>query len=221
MTATTSPDTVSADIPMSAHLKSATQRQHTAAERGAFMGQLMTGKLPTAAYVGYTRQLREIYAALEDTAAQLQDHDPVAALTPPVLSRVDALDADLSVLAGPDWRATLPVTAPTLNYTAAIRRSRNAPARFVGHHYTRLLGDLSGGQIVARMIVKHYGGDVAAATRFYDFSGIDDLAAFKAEYRQTIDNQPWTTSEAAAMCDSANSAFQFTRELCDDLLETA
>jgi heme oxygenase len=58
----------------------------------------------------------------------------------------------------------------------------------VAHHYTRYLGDLSGGQIIRGTAEKTWGfarkGD---GVRFYVFEDVGNPAAFKREYRATLD----------------------------------
>ncbi len=59
---------------------------------------------------------------------------------------------------------------------------------YIAHHYTRYLGDLSGGQIIRDKAERTWGfarkGD---GVRFYVFEGISNPAAFKREYRALLD----------------------------------
>lgn len=62
------------------------------------------------------------------------------------------------------------------------------PAGYVAHHYTRYLGDLSGGQIIRDKAERTWGfarkGD---GVRFYVFEEIANPAAFKRAYRELLD----------------------------------
>jgi heme oxygenase len=58
----------------------------------------------------------------------------------------------------------------------------------VAHHYTRYLGDLSGGQVLRSKAEQTWGfarkGD---GVRFYVFEDIGNPAAFKRGYRELLD----------------------------------
>ncbi|GAA3109687.1 hypothetical protein GCM10017687_22620 [Streptomyces echinatus] len=62
------------------------------------------------------------------------------------------------------------------------------PGGYVAHHYTRYLGDLSGGQIIRDRAERAWGfprkGD---GVRFYVFERIPNPAAFKRDYRALLD----------------------------------
>jgi heme oxygenase len=68
--------------------------------------------------------------------------------------------------------------------------SEKEPELLVSHCYTRYLGDLSGGQIfkgIAQTAMNLPDGEGIA---FYEFAEIPDAKAFKANYRQTLDELP-------------------------------
>ena len=48
----------------------------------------------------------------------------------------------------------------------------------IAHHYTRYLGDLSGGQMIAKRVKKQFGFE-RAGIAFYDFTELGDLGEFK------------------------------------------
>jgi heme oxygenase len=77
----------------------------------------------------------------------------------------------------------------TRAYADRIREcAERWPGGYVAHHYTRYLGDLSGGQIIRDHAEKTWGfarkGD---GVRFYVFEGISNPAAFKRGYRELLD----------------------------------
>ncbi|AMB58042.1 hypothetical protein AWU67_03260 [Microterricola viridarii] len=86
----------------------------------------------------------------------------------------------------------------------------------MAHHYTRYLGDLSGGQAISRLVARHY-----AATdeqlAFYRFDGIENHVHFKREYREQLDALPLSDEESAAVVDEALAAFEFNGALFDEL----
>merc|ERR1719265_3022779 len=77
------------------------------------------------------------------------------------------------------------------------------PVLVLAHAYTRYLGDLSGGQILARAAQKAYGLHGSSGTAFYDFhlvgSTASEIKEFKKAYRNSLDALQLTIQEADAM----------------------
>lgn len=214
---TTGPITSSEPIRFSATLREATATAHQDAERSAFVHRLFRGHLPMAAVTDLTAQLWFVYSALESVGTELATDRVAAGFARPELSRVPALEADLSVMAGADWRDTVRELPATGRYVERIRASVENPERFVAHHYTRLLGDLSGGQMIRRTLARHYGDQIAGALSFYDLDHLGDLTAYKDAYRQRLDEAPWDEVQRAAVVDEANRAFAANAAIFADL----
>ncbi|MEU9100612.1 biliverdin-producing heme oxygenase [Streptomyces sp. NPDC048361] len=175
--------------PFSTVIRTASHEQHTEAETSSFMGDLLGGRLGVDAYARYTEQLWFVYRALEEGASALAE-DPVAGpFIQPELMRTAELERDLAHLRGPDWQRTATPLASTAAYAERVAScARRWPAGYVAHHYTRYLGDLSGGQIIRDKAERTWGfarkGD---GVRFYVFEGIANPAAFKRGYRERLD----------------------------------
>ncbi|MET8689620.1 biliverdin-producing heme oxygenase [Streptomyces sp. NPDC004732] len=175
--------------PFSMAIRTASHEQHTEAETSTFMSDLLGGRLGVDAYTRYTEQLWFVYRALEDGAQTLRD-DPVAGpFIQPELARVGELERDLTHLRGADWREDATPLPATAAYAARVEEcARTWPGGYVAHHYTRYLGDLSGGQIIRGKAEQTWGfarkGD---GVRFYVFEGIPNPAAFKRSYRELLD----------------------------------
>ncbi|MET9776052.1 biliverdin-producing heme oxygenase [Streptomyces sp. NPDC006367] len=173
----------------SALIRTASHEQHTEAESSTFMSDLLGGRLGVEAYARYTEQLWFVYAALEAPAGRLAS-DPVAGpFVRAELMRLPSLERDLEHLRGPGWRTGLAALPATEEYAARVREcAERWPAGYVAHHYTRYLGDLSGGQIIRDRAERAWGfakkGD---GVRFYVFEEITNPAAFKREYRELLD----------------------------------
>ncbi|WP_328401314.1 biliverdin-producing heme oxygenase [Streptomyces sp. NBC_00390] len=182
-------DATATGTPFSTLIRVASHEQHTEAETSPFMGDLLGGRLGVEAYARYTEQLWFVYRALEEAAGALRD-DPVAGpFIRPELMRTAELERDLAHLRGADWRAGLTALPATDAYAARITEcAHHWPAGYVAHHYTRYLGDLSGGQIIRDTAEKTWGfarkGD---GVRFYVFEQIPNPAAFKRGYRELLD----------------------------------
>ncbi len=173
----------------SALIRTASHEQHMEAETSTFMTDLLGGRLGVDAYARYTEQLWFVYEALESRARDLASDRVAGPFVRPELFRLAALERDLEHLRGPDWRSTLTALPSTRVYAARVAAVARAwPAGYVAHHYTRYLGDLSGGQIIRDKAERTWGfakkGD---GVRFYVFEGITNPAAFKREYRALLD----------------------------------
>ncbi|MDT7844774.1 biliverdin-producing heme oxygenase [Streptomyces justiciae] len=170
-------------------IRTASHEQHVEAETSSFMSDLLGGRLGVDAYARYTEQLWFVYEALETGADRLAS-DPVAGpFIQPELYRLGALERDLEHLRGPGWRAGLSALPATRAYADRVREcAERWPAGYIAHHYTRYLGDLSGGQIIRDKAERTWGfarkGD---GVRFYVFEGIANPAAFKRGYRELLD----------------------------------
>lgn len=207
--------------PFSTLIRIASHEQHTEAENTSFMGDMLGGRLGVEAYALYTAQLWFVYRALEDAAAGLAG-DPVAGpFLRPELRRVPELERDLAHLLGPGWRDGLTPLPATAAYAARVSQlAREWPGGYVAHHYTRYLGDLSGGQIIRGTAEKNWGferkGD---GVRFYVFEGIVNPAAFKREYRLLLDAVPADDLEKQRIVDECKHAFALNTTLFHELGE--
>ncbi|SEQ91632.1 heme oxygenase [Streptomyces sp. yr375] len=170
-------------------IRTASHEQHVEAETSTFMSDLLGGRLGVEAYARYTEQLWFVYEALETGAGRLASDPAAGPFIRPELFRLPALERDLAHLRGAGWRAGLSALPATEAYAARVREcAERWPAGYIAHHYTRYLGDLSGGQIIRDKAERTWGferkGD---GVRFYVFEGIGNPAAFKRGYRELLD----------------------------------
>lgn len=170
-------------------LKHATQRLHTEAERTGFIGDVLQQRGTRTRYVLFVRNLLPAYAALEAALAhEAATGGPARALARPEVYRTDAIRSDLVALQGPGWESDVPVLAEGAAYAACVTRSAvQGSGALAGHAYTRYLGDLNGGQVLARILARKPGLP-AEALGFYRFPAISDPRAYAATYRAAIDN---------------------------------
>ncbi|WP_327119177.1 biliverdin-producing heme oxygenase [Streptomyces sp. NBC_01341] len=202
-------DPTATTAPFSTLIRTASHEQHTEAETSAFMGDMLGGRLGVDAYTRYTEQLWFVYRALEDGARSLHG-DPVAGpFIRPELMRAAELERDLTHLGGEGWRDGLEPLPATAAYAERVAQcAREWPGGYVAHHYTRYLGDLSGGQIIRGTAEKTWGferkGD---GVRFYVFEQIPNPAAFKREYRELLDAVNADDLEKQRVIDECRRAF--------------
>lgn len=204
--------------PLSLRLREDTKQAHTRAERSGIMRALLTGKLPRAQYVALLANLHPVYQALEAELEARRLDPQVRPFYHPALFRVAALEHDLVTLAGAGWAEAHPLLPVAREYAARIHAAAaESPALLVAHGYTRYLGDLSGGQILKRMVAPLLGPEGAAAVAFYDFPGIADPGRFKDEYRAALDALPLSPAAGDAVVAEALGAFELNARLFEAL----
>lgn len=195
-----------------ARLRAASMPIHRATEDEPFITTLLAGGRSIADYTALLGQLRPVYAALEAATAASRSTAPddVAALFDPALDRLATIDHDLGTLgSSAEAHAPLPETA---TYVARIATIRDDPPRLLAHHYVRYLGDLSGGQVVAAMLRRHYGlGDDALT--FYAFTGLGAKGAVKTRYRELLDRILAPVATFDAVLDETLRAYEANRAL--------
>ncbi|WP_018349531.1 heme oxygenase (biliverdin-producing) [Longispora albida] len=201
----------------SADLRAATWSDHQKAESTAYLEALMRGQLSLGQYAEMVAQHYFAYVVLEEAAAVMR-RDPVASVfAVPELDRLPALEADLAYLLGDGWAGQITASASTERYCARLREvCFGWPGGFVAHHYTRYLGDLSGGQFIRKSVARTYGlttGGVA----FYDFPEIGDLKAFKIQYRDALDAAPWTAEEQQRIITETALAYELNTDVLAEL----
>lgn len=204
-------------IPFSQELRERTRSVHEESEGATFMQDLMSGRGSREDYVHLLSQHYFVYEALEEAASWLAE-DPVCALfITSKLTRLPAIEADLEFLIGPTWREQVHPLPSTLRYTARIREvGATWPGGFIAHHYTRYLGDLSGGQIIRTLLQRQYGFETNGVG-FYLFNEIAKPKVFKDVYRAQLDAVDWSEEERSRVIDEVALAFQFNSQLFDDL----
>lgn len=201
-------------------LRIATRAEHRRAESAPFLAELLSGRLARTAYASLIGQNCQIYSALERASETWRDDPVVGAFVSDALMRVPALEADLRYLLGDSWRTALSPLPATKRYINRIDEvCFSSGASFIAHHYTRYLGDLSGGQVLAKRLRAIY-GLTEDGVRGYGFADIECPGLFKAEYRRRVDVCAWNKDERANILAEANLAFALSRGVFNDLGRT-
>ncbi len=204
-------------ISFSTALRERSAGAHSGSEGAGFMSDLIKGEGTRADYVALVAQHWFIYAALE-AAAERMKSDPVASVfITDRLTRLPALEADLEFLIGSDWRQCIVPLPTTQRYVDRVNQvSTTWAGGFVAHHYTRYLGDLSGGQFIGKLMAHRFGFDTNGIG-FYLFADIADPKEFKEVYREQLDAAPWDEAEKERVIDEVLLAYRFNTELFEDL----
>ena len=195
-----------------ADLRAATQGIHLLTEQEPFIAELMAGSRSTADLARLTGQLRPVYAAIERIVPAFRSDPVLGRLFDPRLDRLAAIDADLAQLAAAGLRTSTDPRPATVAYLARIHEAAGSPARLVAHHYVRYLGDLSGGQIIATLMRRHYGVADEALT-FYAFDGIGSKGGFKTTYRRILDELFMDRAFFDEVVGEARAAYECNRQV--------
>jgi heme oxygenase len=208
---------VSVVLPFSQALRERTRSGHSDSEGATFMEDLMTGKGCRDDYIALVAQHYFIYAALEAAADRMRLDTDAAAFITPQLTRLPALEADLLFLLGDDWRESIAPLPTTVRYVERIRSVASTwSGGFIAHHYTRYLGDLSGGQIIRTLMQRQFGFETNGVG-FYLFDQIAKPKEFKDVYRSQLDSVDWSEEERERVIDEVMIAYRFNTDLFLDL----
>ncbi len=197
--------------PLSVAMKEGSAAEHDAAEQSPFVSELLAGRVNGQGYADYLLRLRVVYRALEDAVRARRDDPLVAAVHDPALERLTAIDADLE-----HWApgAAHGVESPA----AQAYRDRITGASWggalVAHHYTRYLGDLSGGQIIGKMLDRTFGLG-GAGLAFYEFPVRPK--PYKDAYRARLDELVLDADEIGRAVGEVKVAFGLNQALFDEL----
>jgi heme oxygenase len=206
-------------VSFSQALRERTWSSHGDSEGATFMADLMNGHGTRDDYVALVAQHYFIYAALEAAADRMRDDAVAAAFISPQLTRLPALEQDLGFLLGEDWRdqiSPLPTTQRYVDRIDAVAATWNGG--FIAHHYTRYLGDLSGGQIIRTLMQRQFGFETNGVG-FYLFDEIAKPKEFKDTYREQLDAVGWSDEERERVIDEVLVAYRFNTELFVDLAD--
>ncbi len=188
-----------------------TRLLHGAAERSGFIAMMLRGTARREGYALFLRNLLPCYEALEDGLARLAGQPGAGRLALAEVTRVTAIRSDLAWIGGQG----LPVLPEGEAHAARIRTvAEGDGARLIGHAYTRTLGDLSGGQILQRLLAERMGLENDALA-FHRFPAIDDIDSFKARYRASIDTAGTEIADPGAVVEEAACAFRHTIALSE------
>lgn len=185
----------------------ATKALHHEAETTGVIRHLLRGNASRDGYIMLMRNVLPAYRALESGLAQHRDHPMLSELAAFDFDRAGATENDLRALCGGDDHR-VPLLPEGEAYAARIvEAAQGDGARLIAHAYTRYLGDLSGGQILRRLLKKSLGLQENELS-FYDFPRFHDLAALKTDYRDAIDRAGARVSDGDAIVAEGARAFQ-------------
>ena len=207
----------------SKEIKEGTKKSHSAAENTKFVASFLKGVLDPEEYRKLITNFWYVYETME---LRLQESDDpfVKELKQwnVLLFRTAFIQRDLRYYYGPMWREKQIPTEACNKYCYRINEVFNDnPYLLIAHHYTRYIGDLSGGQILKGIAKKALNPPEGEGLHFYDFPMIEDAKAFKTEYRSTLDNLDLTREQKDALVEEANYAFKLNMDMFNEMKGSA
>ena len=205
-------------VTLAAQLREGTKKAHTMAENTGFVSCFLKGVVDKASYRKLVADLYFVYGAMEEEVGKLTEHPVVGPVAMEQLNRREALEQDLAYYFGDTWKDQIQPSPSATTYVERIHEiAKDSPELLVGHHYTRYMGDLSGGQILKNIAQKAMNMDGDDGLRFYVFNDIADEKAFKTTYRSTMDELPIDQATADRIVEEANKAFHMNMNMFKEL----
>ena len=205
-------------VALASQLREGTKKAHTMAENTGFVSCFLKGVVDKASYRTLVADLYFVYSAMEEEFGKLRDHPVVGPVSFAELNRRDSLEQDLAFYFGSDWRGAVQPTPGAQQYVDRLHQvARDCPELLVGHHYTRYIGDLSGGQILKNIAQKAMNLGEHDGLRFYEFDSIADEKGFKVNYRAVLDSLPIDQAMADRIVEEANQAFHLNMVMFQEL----
>ena len=206
------------EVTFAKRLRAETAQAHRFAESTNFVKGILKGVMDLDSFANMQAGMYLVYEALEAELERHKDHPLVSRIHFPVLERKAALEQDLEFLYGEDWKNQVQSTPVRQEYVERIHwLGDNDPGLLVAHSYTRYLGDLSGGQVIAKIARRSLGLEGPDGLRFFEFEKIDSAKAFKDEYRSRLNNLPMDDVRASEIIDEAKKVFALNQSLFEEL----
>lgn len=173
-------------------LKDLTWEDHRNAETKPFVKVLFSGNVDPQLYATYLYNQFPMYEILEVCTM------PHAVLNDvPGILRSKAIRADFEEL----WKGEEnPPLCPVVNdYIKHIIGIKDDPNKLLAHIYVRHMGDLAGGQMIAKR--------VPGSGKYYQFDNVDDL---KTKIRAKVNDD---------MVDEAKLCFKFAARFFEEMMQ--
>ena len=207
-------------VALARQLREGTKKSHTMAENTGFISCFLKGVVDKASYRNLLADLYFVYSAMEEEIEKLcnQDHPIISPIGFKELFRKDKLEKDLNFYFGTNWSELLKPSQPALEYVARIKEiAIENPALLIGHHYSRYIGDLSGGKLLKTITQKAMNLSDDKGLNFYIFEEIRDEKEFKMKYRNTLDSLPIDQELADSIVEEANKSFKYNMDIFNEL----
>ena len=207
-------------VALASQLREGTKKSHTMAENTGFVACFLKGVVEKTSYRKLIGDLYFVYKAMEEEIDRLvqEDHPVIKHIGFKELFRRQTLEKDLEFYYGNNWLDQIKISESAKSYVDRIRLVANeSPELLVGHHYTRYIGDLSGGQILKKIAKKALNLRGDDGLNFYEFKLIEDEKLFKKSYSETLNKLPIDQKIADKIVHEANEAFAYNMNMFREL----
>ena len=207
-------------VELAGQLREGTKKSHTMAENTGFVACFLKGVVEKTSYRKLISDLYFVYKAMEEEIERLvkEKHPIIKHIGFKELFRTQTLEKDLKFYYGNNWIDKLTISDSAQSYVNRIRLvATESPELLVGHHYTRYIGDLSGGQILKKIAKKALNLTGDEGLNFYEFKLIEDEKLFKKSYSETLNKLPIDQNIANKIIDEANNAFAYNMNMFKEL----
>jgi len=202
-------------------LKEGTKESHSAAENTKFVASFLRGVVDYEEYRKLLTNFYYVYDTMEQRIRETED-PMVQAIKSEDLERKEAIERDLEYYYGPEWKDKQTPSEACNTYCHRINEvAEKDPYLLIAHHYTRYIGDLSGGKILKEIAARVLKPPVGKGLDFYEFPSIPDAKLFKQNYRACLDNLGTDTSQENALITEANYAFRLNMYMFDEIQGSA
>jgi heme oxygenase len=173
-------------------LKELTYEEHKFAETRPFVKILFKGNIDPQLYATYLYNQFPMYEILEVCTMPHGILNDV-----PGILRSKSIRTDFEEL----WKGDVaPALCPVVNdYTKYIISIKNDVKKLMSHIYVRHMGDLAGGQMIAKRI--------PGSGKYYQFENVDDL---KTKIRAKVDD---------SMADEAKVCFGYAAKFFEEMMQ--
>ncbi len=207
-------------VALAGQLREGTKKSHTMAENTGFVACFLKGVVEKTSYRKLISDLYFVYQAMEEEIEILMqaDHPVIKPIGFKELFRLQTLENDLKFYYGEGWKNEIKISNAAQLYVDRIHKvAKETPELLVGHHYTRYIGDLSGGQILKKIAKKALNLQGNNGLNFYDFKMIDDEKKFKESYSKVLNSLPIDQNIADQIIEEANQAFTYNMKMFKEL----
>lgn len=177
-------------------LKDLTWEKHKAAEKTPFMQKLLKKEVDINGYYEYLLQLRNMYFILERTADERGLFTGMEAI-----KRCQKLNEDIIELEDKfSCFGGFRLLSSVDQYREHIKSIQDDDEKLMAHIYVRYMGDMSGGQIIKKMVF--------GSCKFYEFDESPNILRKKLSEKLNEN-----------MAEEANIGFDFMIRFLDELEE--
>ena len=202
-------------------LKEGTKESHSAAENTKFVASFLRGVVDYEEYRKLLTNFYYVYDTMEQRIRETED-PMVQAIKSEDLERKEAIERDLEYYYGPEWKDRQTPSEACNTYCHRINEiAEKDPYLLIAHHYTRYIGDLSGGKILKEIAARVLKPPAGKGLDFYEFPSIPNAKEFKNNYRAVLDSLECDEQQINALITEANYAFRLNMYMFEEIQGSA